>query len=227
MHHETTTGRLNDLQAIGALCRERDVALLLDGVSSFGAEAIDAEAWNLEAVAATANKCLHAVPGLSFVVGHNRLWTRTSPQVGSVYLDLYAYFAGQHGEGFSPFTQAVQVAFALSEALDELEEEGGWRARRQSYLDRAARIHDTLAAAGVGTLLPEEEFSSVLRSYLLPDGVAYPELHDKLKDDGFVIYAGQGQLAPDIFRIAYMGDITDADVAALCAALVAVLGAGA
>ncbi len=224
VHHETTTGRLNDLAAIGALCRERDVALLLDGVSSYGAEAIDADAWNLEAVAATANKCLHGVPGLSFVVGHERLWTRTSPQVGSVYLDLYAYFAGQHGEGYSPFTQSVQAAFALSEALDELQEGGGWRARRQTYVDRAERIHAELAAAGVGTLLREEEYSSVLRSYLLPDGVSYADLHDGLKDEGFVIYAGQGHLAPDIFRVAYMGDIGEQDVDALCAALRATLG---
>jgi len=224
VHHETTTGRLNDLQAVGALCRERDIALLLDGVSSYGAEAIDAEAWHLEAVAATANKCLHAVPGLAFVVGHERLWTRTSPQVGSVYLDLYAYFAGQHGEGFSPFTQAVQVAFALSEALDELEEAGGWRARRQAYLDRAACIHAELAAAGVGMLLREEDCSSVLRSYLLPEGITYAQLHDGLKQSGFVIYAGQGQLATDIFRVAYMGDITAADLDALCTALRASLG---
>ena len=226
VHHETTTGRLNDLDAIGALCRKRDIALLLDGVSSYGAEAIDAEAWNLEAVAATANKCLHGVPGLSFVVGHERLWTRTSAQVGSVYLDLNAYYAGQHGEGFSPFTQSVQVAFALRVALDELEEAGGWRARRQSYLDRATRIHAALDAAGVGLLLGEEESSCVLRSYLLPDGVGYQELHDRLKQAGFVIYAGQGQLAPDIFRLAYMGDITAADLDSLCAALGEVLGQG-
>jgi len=223
VHHETTTGRLNDLDAIGALCRARDVALLLDGVSSYGAEAIDAEAWNVEAVAATANKCLHGVPGLSFVVGHERLWTRTSPQVGSVYLDLYAYFAGQHGEGFSPFTQSVQAAFALDAALDELEEGGGWRARRQTYVDRAERIHTQLDAAGVSTLLRESEYSSVLRSYLLPADVGYRELHAGLKERGFVIYAGQGQLAPDIFRLAYMGDISAVDLDALCTALADVL----
>ncbi|MFQ5635691.1 MAG: 2-aminoethylphosphonate aminotransferase [Gammaproteobacteria bacterium] len=226
VHHETTTGRLNDLPALGGLCRERGLALLLDAVSSFGAEAIDAEAWNLEAVAGSANKCLHGVPGLAFVVGHRRLWTRTSPQVGSVYLDLNAYFAGQHGEGYSPFTPSVQAAFALSEALDELEEAGGWRARRQAYRDRAQFIHAALTAAGVGMLLREEDYSSVLRSYLLPGGVAYARVHDRLKADGFVIYAGQGRLASTIFRIACMGDISGADLDALEAALRGAFGAG-
>ena len=41
IHHETTTGRLNDLGAIAGVCRSRGVKMLVDGVSSFGAEAID------------------------------------------------------------------------------------------------------------------------------------------------------------------------------------------
>ena len=43
-------------------------ALLVDAVSSFGAEAIDFTAPGLSAVAATANKCLHGVPGAAFVI---------------------------------------------------------------------------------------------------------------------------------------------------------------
>ncbi len=41
VHHETTTGRLNDLRALAGLCREHGAALLVDAVSSFGAEVID------------------------------------------------------------------------------------------------------------------------------------------------------------------------------------------
>ena len=65
VHHETTTGRLNDLNSLANLCRSRSVKLLVDGVSSFGAEKIDFADATLAAVAATANKCLHAVPGAS------------------------------------------------------------------------------------------------------------------------------------------------------------------
>jgi 2-aminoethylphosphonate-pyruvate transaminase len=37
VHHETTTGRLNDLPALARLCRRHHIQLLVDGVSSFGA----------------------------------------------------------------------------------------------------------------------------------------------------------------------------------------------
>ena len=219
VHHETTTGRLNDIDAIGSLCRDRDLSMLLDGVSSFGAERIDPAGWNLDAVAGTANKCLHGVPGLSFVIGRRDIWVRRPPDVGSVYLDLYGYYAGQHGDGYSPFTQSVQVAFALREAIAELEEAGGWEARRETYLERAATIHTELGASNVDILLNEDEYSCVLRSYRLPENLSYAALHDGLKAQGFVIYAGQGELAERIFRLAYMGDIRQSDLDTLCTAL--------
>jgi 2-aminoethylphosphonate-pyruvate transaminase len=68
VQHETTTGWLNDPQALGKLCEARKIGLLVDGVSSLGAELIDFNAVSLEAVAATANNCLHGVPGVSFVI---------------------------------------------------------------------------------------------------------------------------------------------------------------
>src|SRR6185312_3698860 len=61
VHHETTTGRLNDLGRLSELCRAHGLGLLLDGVSSFGAEALDFGDASLTAVAATANKCLRGV----------------------------------------------------------------------------------------------------------------------------------------------------------------------
>ncbi len=222
VHHETTTGRLNELEAVGALCREHAVPLLLDAVSSFGAESIDAEAWHLAALAATANKCLHGVPGLSFVLARTSLWQDPPGRPGSVYLDLGRYYASQHGDGYSPFTQAVQAAFALREALAELADGGGWQARRATYLQRARRIHAQLSALGVRTLLDPADYSTVLWSYRLPDGDRYARIHDELKAEGFVIYAGQGELAHRIFRIAHMGDIGATDLERLCAALVRV-----
>jgi len=222
VHHETTTGRLNDLDSLARLCADRDVPLLLDCVSSFGAEMIDVENWDIAAIAGTANKCLHGVPGISFVVAKKDVWSAPKQRVGSVYLDLHAYHKGQHDDGYSPFTQSVQCAFALHEALAELQDQGGFMQRRIDYLMRAKRIADTLNRAGVETLMPREYFSSVLWSYRLPQNVDYTAVHNRLKRDGFVIYAGQGQLANSIFRIAHMGDIDESDLSRLCESLASV-----
>lgn len=206
VHHETTTGRLNPLAPLMALCRQFNAELLLDAVSSFGAEPIP---WSapLTAVAATANKCLHGVPGVSFVM------VRPGPitsHAGSLYLDL-APAAAQQASGWSPFTMAVHVCYALQQALRELETAGGVEQRRRRYEKLSLAVRDSLARLGVEALLPAEENSSMLTAYRLPPQ-GYAWLHDGLKQAGFVIYAGQGDLAKDIFRIAVMGDLTDLDL---------------
>lgn len=225
VHHETTSGRLNDLDAIGGACRRHGATLLLDAVSSFGAERIEAEAWNLGALAGTANKCLHGAPGLSFVLASGELWRREPAAVRSVYLDLRPTHAGQHGDGYSPFTLPVQVAFALAEALAEHAEQGGAPARHALFRARAEQVAQALHAAGARTLLDPADYSSVLWSWRLPRGRTYTALHDALKSEGYVIYAGQGRFGPEIFRIAHMGDITRAQMDGLCAALSRILGA--
>ncbi len=131
VHNETTSGRLNDLDAVARLCRKFDCALLLDAVSSFGGERIDFESWNLEAVALTANKCLHAVPGVAVVIARKSVFTQRTSAARGLCLDLFRHQREQQ-TGYWPFTPPVQACFALREALCELEETGGWTARQRA-----------------------------------------------------------------------------------------------
>lgn len=211
VHHETTTGRLNDVAKLGKICKHKNVALLLDCVSSFGAEAIEFDAWNLEGCAATANKCLHGVPGISFVLVKRSLFDCRPSAAASVYLDLYPYYKEQQ-QGYSPFTQAVHVSYALSEALIELEEMGGQIARYRHYHTLAEKNRQGLKQLGIETFLDEQDYSVVLTSFNLPFNTTYEQLHQFLKKHGFVIYAGQGGLKSSIFRIANMGDIQSDDI---------------
>ncbi|MBD2568156.1 2-aminoethylphosphonate aminotransferase [Anabaena lutea] len=211
VHHETTTGRLNDVAKLGEICRSLNIALLLDCVSSFGAETIKFSDWNLEACAATANKCLHGVPGLSFVLVKKSVFEFRSTAASSLYLDLYSYHK-QQLEGYSPFTQSVQVSYALREALKELEDDGGWKSRHNLYQNRSQMIQNGLQSMGIETLLNPVNYSCVLKSYKLSLSYSYEQIHDYLKQSGFIIYAGQGGLEKTIFRIANMGNIQEDDI---------------
>jgi 2-aminoethylphosphonate-pyruvate transaminase len=68
-------------------------------------------------------------------------------------------------------------------------------------------------------MLPPEEYSCVLWSWLLPMGLSYSDVHAALKAEGFVVYAGQGDFSKQIFRIAHMGDIHKDDLERLDVAL--------
>lgn len=214
VHHETTTGRLNELGALGELCRERGVELLVDGVSSFGAEPIDFGNASLGAVAATANKCLHGVPGAAFVVVRRRALAEAASR--TYYLDLQRLARLQDARN-TPFTPSVQAYYALVEALREYAEQGGRAARYDKYAGLAEQVRTGLAALGIDSLLAPADSSVVLRAYRLPGATPYDVLHDALKAAGFVIYAGQGKLSPTLFRISTMGDLTAADIDRLVA----------
>jgi 2-aminoethylphosphonate-pyruvate transaminase len=76
---------------------------------------------------------------------------------------------------------------------------------------------------GLKPVLPSEFQSNTITSYYLPPGLAYQTLHDRLKERGYVIYAGQGQLESKIFRVANMGALTEQDLEGFLAAFQQVL----
>lgn len=222
VHHETTTGRLNDIAALGALCKKHGVKLVLDAVSSFAGEDLRFEEWNLEALAATANKCIHGAPGVSFVVVDDRALARPSTAT-SVYLDLHRH-ASEQAKGSTPFTLPTHVTFALDAALDELAASGSWQARHATYTARSGRVRSALKELGIELLIEDGASGATLTAFRLPAGKSYDALHANLKNDGFVIYAGQGKFDGAIFRIAVMGEIPDLELDRLVASLRAALG---
>jgi 2-aminoethylphosphonate-pyruvate transaminase len=218
VHHETTTGRLNDIEALAGLCERHGAQLLLDAVSSFGAEAIPFQSPALAACAATANKCLHGIPGLCFVVVRRSALDKAVERPRSLVLHLPLWLEKQDARS-TPFTPAVNGLLALDKALVELERGGGWQARHANYSRMAGQVRRTLDGLGVETMMEAGQTSCALTAYRIPKGLTYDEIHDRLKQWGFVVYAGQGSLVAEMFRISTMGDISRYDMERLLAAL--------
>ena len=209
VHHETTTGLLNPIARIGELARRAGVLFLLDAISSMGCDPLDVQALGAAMVAGSANKGFHGLPGLSFVyvspAGRARV-AEVPPR--TLYLHLGSYIAAQE-RGDVPFTPAVQICYALDEALDELAERGGVPARVADYAARAGLVREGVAALGLHEYLPTTApRSNALTAIRLPAGLAYKDLHDRLKEQGYIIYAGQSSLSTEMFRVATMGELS-------------------
>jgi len=209
VHHETTTGRLNDLRMVGDLCRAYNVLMFVDAVSSFGAEEIQFEEWGIAALAASSNKCLHGIPGASFVVARRDMFTQGLCRF--VYGDLKTHYEKQESGSNVAFTQAVHAFYAFQEALSEFQEAGGWRARHREYNRRAEIVRSEAARIGLRPYLQSGPRTCAMTAYYIPERKTYAELHDALKEKGFVIYAGQGAISSKIFRISNMGSIPDSE----------------
>ncbi|GKS57138.1 2-aminoethylphosphonate--pyruvate transaminase [Nitrospira sp.] len=224
VHHETTTGLMNPAEEISEAVDSLGRVFVLDSVSGLGGEPLNIAGSHMYLVAGTAGKCIQGFPGVSFVLVRRGFLDRmrTYPK-RSWYLSLPQY-VDEQGNGAVPFTPAVQIYYAFDEALNELLEEGV--AKRIQRLKRAATlIRQKMSDLGVKALLPADVQSNSLTSYLLPDGLAYDVLHDRLKERGYVIYAGQGALASKIFRIANMGALTESDLQGFLTAFQEVLEA--
>jgi 2-aminoethylphosphonate-pyruvate transaminase len=198
---------INPVGAIGAIAREAGVLVLVDAISATAIEDDGHEDLNADIICGTANKGLHGLPGISFILCSDKGIERVNEvPVRSLYLNAATYLAGQR-KGDVPFTPAVQVCFALDEAIKELEERGGVAARVAEYRERAALVRAGFERLGLEILVAPEHRSNSISMIYLPEGISYAELHDALKADGFVIYAGQGELAKTFFRISTMGEL--------------------
>jgi 2-aminoethylphosphonate-pyruvate transaminase len=207
VHHETTTGLLNPIAAIGAMVREHGRVLLVDSISGLGGEQIDLATAGIGLCVGTANKCIQGLPGVSFVLVQNTEMQRMQEYPPrTLYFHLPMLYAHQQHES-TPFTPAIQVMYALDEALQELLEEGVAQ-RVARYRTAAHLLRDGFESLGLKCLLPADLRSNTITALELPAGFTYEALHDALKARGYVIYAGQGDLATKVFRVANMGHLT-------------------
>ncbi|MEW6777027.1 MAG: aminotransferase class V-fold PLP-dependent enzyme, partial [Bdellovibrionota bacterium] len=211
VHHETTTGLLNPVREVGEVVRRHGRKFVLDAVSSLGGEELDLAGWGVDVAASTANKCVCGIPGISFVLVRKTTLDdiRRSPK-RSLYLNIPFNRDAQERE-CGAFTPAIQVLWALEEALKEFLEETV-RGRITRYKKASGLIRRRAAEMGLGLYLKDEgRLSNTITSFHLPEGKNYAHLHDELKRRGFIIYAGQGPLAGKIFRVANMGQVAESD----------------
>ncbi len=211
VHHETSSGMLNPLQKIGTLAKKYKKTFLVDAISSLGAEPIDFQECSVDFCAGTSGKCLHGFPGISFVIVSKKELTQLRKRKPkTLYMDLARILEAEEN-GDTPFTPAVQIFYAFDEALDELLKEG-LDQRIGDYARKSALLEKGLMKLGINFLVQKEYRSHVLTALWTPPFISYKKLHDELKKEGFVIYAGQSKLKDKIFRISNLGDIRARDL---------------
>ena len=217
VHHETTTGLVNDLPAIARAVHEAGRRLIIDSVSGLAGEPFEWDLIQPDAVCCTANKCVEGLPGISFVF----VKKDTPLRERSLYLGIGNMLEKQR-KGDTPFTPAIQVMAALEAALEVLAEETV-SGRVKRYGETGDRIRADMDALGLERLVDPEFQSQTITTCRLPEGVTYEQVHDRMRASGYVVYAGQGELGKIAFRVANMGQIPAAALDAFKPSLAAAL----
>jgi 2-aminoethylphosphonate-pyruvate transaminase len=214
VHCETTTGMLNPVEAVGEIVRRHGRVFILDAMSSFGGIPMSMESTGAHYLISSANKCIQGVPGFGFVVADRATLGGTEGWARSHSLDLLDQWREMEANGGKwRFTSPTHVVSAFSQALDELETEGGIDTRHTRYIANQKTMVKGMRDIGFRTLIEDEVQSPIITSFYYPDsaGFDFQKLYDALKSRGFVIYPGKVSHA-QCFRIGSIGDVHPSDM---------------
>ncbi|MFZ0394317.1 MAG: 2-aminoethylphosphonate--pyruvate transaminase [Terracidiphilus sp.] len=225
VHCETTSGMLNQVEEIGRAIHAAGATYIVDAMSSFGAIPIDMAAAHIDFLISSANKCIEGVPGFGFVIARRDALLAAKGHARTLSLDLYDQWSSMEADNdHFRFTPPVQSILAFAQALNELDQEGGVRARGERYGRNHIALCRGMREIGFEIYLADQDQSFIITSFRYPAHPAFrfAEFYERLWALGFAIYPGKLS-RESCFRIGTIGRISTADIEALLDAIRRVL----
>jgi aspartate aminotransferase-like enzyme len=226
VHHETSTGFVNDLAGIADVCADAAALLVVDAISSAGAIPVDMDQTGIDVVVATSQKGIGAVPGVGVLALSAKAWDRVgalgpSRTYAGDWSRLRAAFHRDPAE--SLWTPPVTIMSALHAALAELVLSPSHAASMARLARIGLAVRAGLAALGLRPAPVGTVAVAPVTVARVPAGVDANEVATRLRVDFDVrVGTGQGQLAGQVVRVSHLG-LTMFDVFGLLGAVAAVL----
>ncbi len=208
-NHDTPSGTLNDIDAIGAIAAEAGALLLVDAVSSWAGMPTSPTACQAAVYVTGPNKCLGCPPSLSLVAVSETGWAKIEANPDAPFASMLSFTdwknAWKKTEPF-PFTPSVAEINGLDAALDRYLEEGPeavWK--RHAVTARVCR--EGIKAMGVNLWPASDDIASPTTTAVrMPDGIdAGPVLAEARARYGVSMSAGRAETLGKLIRIGHMG----------------------
>ena len=220
-HNETSTGVLNDVQAIAAAVRAAgpDTLIMVDSISGLGGARLQMDAWDVDVVLTGSQKAWMAPPGLAMIALSARAWRAyETAQNPRYYFDLG--LARQYAaRGQTPSTPALATLYGLHTALQRMAAEGvaAVAARHEALAahcrERAWRTRHGALCPGRALFAHSDGAHPACRHQ--PDAVLFKTLVER-----YDIHCGSTKdPRVGVIRIGHMGYCSIADLDAVFAAL--------
>lgn len=183
VHLETSTGMLNNINWLKAICQDSDTLLSLDCISSVGNTAVDLS--DVCMASASTAKGLSSFPGLAIVFYNRRL---KPPQKNLPNcIDLYKYA----NAGGIAYTISSNHIFALHTSLKKLDIE-----KKTAQISLMSEIlRKKLSQAGFNPICQEKHAADCVITLPLNDNLSSIDFGDTLKKAGFNVNYESNYLA--------------------------------
>ena len=110
VHSETTSGILNDIEAVGKVVKAAGKTFIVDAMSSFGGVDIPVADYGIDFLISSANKCIQGGPGFAFILARRG-------KARSLSLDLYEQWKSMNTDGKWRFTPPTHAVMAFAKAM--------------------------------------------------------------------------------------------------------------
>jgi alanine-glyoxylate transaminase/serine-glyoxylate transaminase/serine-pyruvate transaminase len=210
VHSETSTSCMTDIAAVRqAMNRASHPALLMvDAISSLGCADYRHDEWEVDVTIAGSQKGLMVPPGLAFTaISAKALAASRASGSRRSYWD-WAPLVVSNKTGFFPYTPAINLLFALNEALDMLAEEGFPAVfTRHSRYAEATRL--AVAAWGLELQCADPSaYAPGVTAIRTPEGHSADNLRAVILEKfNMSLGNGLGRIEDRVFRIGHMGDL--------------------
>ena len=202
---ETSTGQLYDIDMISRFCREENLLLVVDAISSFLCDPYSAAQHNVDATIVSSQKGLCIAPGLSLITLSPRMIKRLehiNPK--TLYFNFKDYIINMK-RGQTPFTPAVGECFELADMLRNIDNQG-IDARISEVRERAEYFRKLILNLPVR--LPSFPLSNAITPIRFESDIA-AELFSYLKDECHImINPSGGELGKSSIRVSHVGNLS-------------------
>ena len=220
--HETSTGVLYDMRLISDYCRQNNLLLIVDCISSFLCDEFNMADIGADVMITGSQKALACPPGVSVIVLSLRALERVAKNDPKcMYFDLKDALADQE-RGQTPFTPAVGTLLQINARLREIESSGGVGAE----ISRAKSLADYFRAKirDLSIEIVSESLSNAVTPLHPTNGMSAYDIFLKLKDEyGIWVCPNGGDMKDWLFRVGHMGCLNESDYDKLIVALKEVL----
>ncbi|QQT91496.1 2-aminoethylphosphonate--pyruvate transaminase [Peptoniphilus harei] len=213
IHSETTSGILNDIEAVAKVVKEAGKVFIVDAMSSFAGVDIDVEDLRIDFLVSSANKCIQGVPGFSFIICKRDELEKSKEKARTLSLNLYEQWKTMEIDGKWRFTSPTHVVLAFYKALKELQEEGGIPERAKRYRENNKLLIEKMRELGIETYIDSKHQGPIITTFFYPkdSNFNFQDMYDFIKERGYAIYPGKVTEA-DTFRIGNIGEIYREDI---------------
>jgi len=220
VHNETSTGVENPVAEIAAAVRtvSPETLICVDAVSSLGGVKIEMDAWGLDMLLTSSQKCLALPPGLALAGVSDRAMERAGqiPNRGW-YFDLVRLEKHLLKDS-TPATPALSLIYALDKQLDRILAEG-LETRFARHGAMAKRVQDWAKMRKLEIFAAEGYRSRTVTTICNTANLDISALNAFLLERDMRIANGYGALKGKTFRIAHMGDTRMEEIEVLLTAM--------